>query len=120
MVSISVDNRDRLVRVQPLPHPSRTAPPALRVLTDPHALTPADPTWNPCTVMRTVSPTLALLGDISSLGPLGAAVGHKQTEEEQQTREDGYLRDQDETEKVGSVSGCVCCVGGVSVGSQTR
>lgn len=39
----------------------------------PHALTPGDPTWNPCTVMRTVSPTFALLGDIKSLGPLGAA-----------------------------------------------
>lgn len=39
----------------------------------PHALTPGDPTWNPCTVMRTVSPTFALVGDMKSLGPFGAA-----------------------------------------------
>lgn len=39
----------------------------------PHALTPADPTWNPCTEMRTVSPTLARVGDMKSLGPFGAA-----------------------------------------------
>lgn len=36
-------------------------------------LTPRGPTWNPCTVMRTVSPTLALLGVIKSFGPFGAA-----------------------------------------------
>lgn len=30
-------------------------------------------TWNPCTVIRTVSPTLALLGVMKSLGPFGAA-----------------------------------------------
>lgn len=41
----------------------------------PHALTPADPTWNPCTEIRTVSPTLARVGDMKSLGPLGAAGG---------------------------------------------
>lgn len=45
----------------------------------PHALTPGDPTWKPCTVMRTVSPTFALLGDIKSLGPLGAAEKRKKT-----------------------------------------
>lgn len=43
----------------------------------PHALTPGDPTWNPCTVMRTVSPTFALVGDIKSLGPFGAAEKRK-------------------------------------------
>lgn len=43
----------------------------------PHALTPGDPTWNPCTIMRTVSPTLALVGDIKSLGPFGAAEKRK-------------------------------------------
>lgn len=39
----------------------------------PHALTPGDPTWNPCTDMRTVSPTFARVGDMKSLGPFGAA-----------------------------------------------
>lgn len=51
------------------------------ILIKPHALTPGDPTWKPCTVMRTVSPTFALLGDIKSLGPLGAAEKRKKDKE---------------------------------------
>lgn len=49
-----------------------------------HALTPGDPTWNPCTVMRTVSPTFALLGDIKSFGPLGAAEKKKTKQTDRQ------------------------------------
>ncbi len=48
----------------------------------PHALTPGDPTWNPCTVMRTVSPTFALLGVMKSLGPLGAAEKRRKKDKE--------------------------------------
>lgn len=36
-------------------------------------LTPLVPSWKPSTVMRTVSPTLALLGVMDSFGPFGAA-----------------------------------------------
>lgn len=36
-------------------------------------LTAEGPSWKPWTVIRTVSPTLALLGLVDSLGPLGAA-----------------------------------------------
>lgn len=36
-------------------------------------LTAEGPSWKPWTVIRTVSPTLALLGLMDSLGPLGAA-----------------------------------------------
>lgn len=36
-------------------------------------LTAEGPSWNPWTVIRTVSPTLALSGFVDSLGPLGAA-----------------------------------------------
>lgn len=50
----------------------------------PHALTPGDPTWNPCTVMRTVSPTFALVGDMKSLGPLGAAEKRKEKKTKRQ------------------------------------
>lgn len=49
----------------------------------PHALTPGDPTWNPCTVMRTVSPTFALVGDMKSLGPLGAAEKRKEKKDKE-------------------------------------
>ena len=41
-----------------------------------------DPSWNPWTAMRTVSPTWALLGMVISLGPLGAA--EEPTGEQQQ------------------------------------
>lgn len=54
---------------------------SLSIFFKPHALTPGDPTWNPCTVMRTVSPTFALVGDMKSLGPLGAAEKRKKDKE---------------------------------------
>lgn len=38
-------------------------------------LTADGPSWKPWTEIRTVSPTLALLGLVDSLGPLGAAEG---------------------------------------------
>lgn len=49
------------------------------ILLKPHAKTPGTLTWNPCTVMYTVSPTLALLGVMKSLGPLGAAEKQRKT-----------------------------------------
>lgn len=47
---------------------------------------PEDFTWNPCTMIRTVSPTFALVGVIESLGPFGAAKKRGEQGEERKTK----------------------------------